>query len=572
MIGKYIHSYEINAHLGQGGMGNVYRATDSMLGREVALKMLHPQLTSQPHFLERFKKEARVLAQLLHPHIAVIYNFIEQDGHHYMVMEYVEGTSLDDLLKTHKSLPVQFVVPVCVQALEGLQHAHKKNIFHRDIKPSNLMLTAEGTLKLMDFGIAKVAGEQKMTQVNKIVGTIEFMAPELIEGKQASVFSDIYAMGVTMYELVSGKLPFESDTDYNLMQSILKKRAMPPDKLNPSVPKALSDIILKAMEKNPENRYQTARAFQQALIAAFPNYREIDLNILKQPKETVLVSPLTGKGSFARKGREKDASLLETRAVENAKPSSIAAIFQTKILANKRLPYILGGVGLLFFLFIIISLNFGKESQVSPQNKIPVKTDTVKPVEKQVPLVIAPPVDNSSPTQHAQAQPPTDTGSGDETVAVKPKKRKEEITREENRKNNPENNDTEKTAEKKEATPPEVKHTETKTIYIDSKVEVNLYLSDNLGDVEREKNRTVTFTVAGPVYYQGVTIIKQGAVAKGDITIGRMFSSVNIYFVAGANGQQLELKSAKFRRRRKELDSDRNYTAILQEGVRMSFE
>ena len=130
MIGEKIHNYEITAHLGQGGMGNVYKATDTMLGRDVALKMLHPQLTIQPQFLERFKKEARVLAQLLHPNIAVIYNFIEQGGNHFMVMEYVEGTNLDDLLKRHKTLPPEFIVPVFVQALEGLQHSHRKNIFH----------------------------------------------------------------------------------------------------------------------------------------------------------------------------------------------------------------------------------------------------------------------------------------------------------------------------------------------------------------------------------------------------------------------------------------------------------
>src|ERR1700712_4718372 len=135
MIGERIHSYEINAHLGSGGMGEVFKAIDSMLGREVALKMLHPQLTIEPQFLERFKKEARILAQLLHPNIAVIYNFIEQGGNHFMVMEYVEGTSLDDLLKKYRVLPAEFTVPVFIQALEGLQHAHRKNIYHRDIKP-----------------------------------------------------------------------------------------------------------------------------------------------------------------------------------------------------------------------------------------------------------------------------------------------------------------------------------------------------------------------------------------------------------------------------------------------------
>lgn len=177
-----------------------------------------------------------------------------------MVIEHVEGNTLDDLLKQHRILPAVFVVPVFLQALEGLQHAHRKNIFHRDIKPANLMITGDGILKLMDFGIAKVAGEQKMTQVNKVVGTLEFMAPELIEGKDPSALSDIYSMGATLYELISGKIPFEVDTDFNIMQSILKARPLSPEKLNPLVPKALSVIVLKAMARNPENRYPNARA------------------------------------------------------------------------------------------------------------------------------------------------------------------------------------------------------------------------------------------------------------------------------------------------------------------------
>ncbi|MFZ1529398.1 MAG: serine/threonine-protein kinase, partial [Ferruginibacter sp.] len=277
MIGEKIHSYEISEHLGKGGMGNVYKATDTMLGRDVALKMLHPQLTVQEQFLERFKKEARVLAQLLHPNIAVIYNFIEQGGNHFMVMEYVDGTNLDDLLKKHKTLPAEFVIPVFIQVLEGLKHAHRKNIFHRDIKPANIMLTPDDTVKLMDFGIAKVAGEQKMTQVNKIVGTVEFMAPELLQGKDASAASDIYAAGVTLYELICGKLPFEADTDFSLMQAIMKEKVIHPAKCNANIPKALSDIIMKALDKNPAARFADAAAFQQALMAAFPNYRHINL-------------------------------------------------------------------------------------------------------------------------------------------------------------------------------------------------------------------------------------------------------------------------------------------------------
>lgn len=249
MIGQQIQNYIIVSKLGQGGMGTVYKAVDNVLGREVALKMLNTVMINQPQVLDRFKKEAQVLARLLHPNIAVIYNLIEQEQQHFMVMEYVEGKNLDEILRQHKSIPYQVVVLIFMQALEGLHHAHRKGIFHRDIKPSNLILTPDGIVKLMDFGIAKVAGEQRMTQVNKVIGTIEFLAPEIIEGKEPSVSSDIYAAGVTMYELLSGKLPFESNTDFNLMQEILKKKPLAPEKLNSAVPKALSNIVMKALEK-----------------------------------------------------------------------------------------------------------------------------------------------------------------------------------------------------------------------------------------------------------------------------------------------------------------------------------
>ena len=379
MIGEYIHSYHINAHLGQGGMGNVFRATDNMLDREVALKMLHPQLTMQPQFLERFKKEARVLAQLLHPNIAVIYNFIEQGNNHFMVMEYVEGITLDELKKKYQTIPLELIIPICIQALEGLQHAHKKNIFHRDIKPSNLMLTPDGVLKLMDFGIAKVAGEQKMTQVNKIVGTIEFMAPELIEGKQASVASDIYAMGATMYELVSGKLPFESDTDFNLMQAILKKKVRPPDKINASVPKALGDILLKALEKNPENRYPNARAFQQALISAFPGYREIDLSILNKPAQPENYTHYAGAATVLAGSEFLFASAMETKVESNTVNGSIFQKFEQKILLNKKLPYIMIAAGLVIVAIIVLSIAIHKNHPAKDEEKKDLsKNDTTK--------------------------------------------------------------------------------------------------------------------------------------------------------------------------------------------------
>jgi serine/threonine-protein kinase len=372
MIGKHIQNYEIKSHLGEGGMGTVYRASDSILNRDVALKMLHAPLLQQPLFLERFKKEARVLAQLLHPNIAVIYNMIEQDNNHFMVMEYVEGKNLDALLRQYKILSYKTVVPVIIQALEGLGHAHRKSIFHRDIKPSNLILKSDGTVKLMDFGIAIVAGEQRMTQVNRVIGTVEYLAPELIQGKEPSISTDLYAMGVAMYELLTGKLPFEGNTDYNLMEDILKKKPLAVDKLNASVPKALSDVVMKALEKNPNERFKDAKQFQQTLANAFPELKNAELT------DNYITAAQNFSSSSFHKRISKPAEILGGKNI--SKPVEVYERLKGKVTAKEnRLIVICGSVVLLTAIMAFIFMphtDAGKTDssvleQSSQQNELP---------------------------------------------------------------------------------------------------------------------------------------------------------------------------------------------------------
>jgi len=568
MIGEKIHNYEITAHLGQGGMGNVYRATDTMLGREVALKMLHPQLTMQPQFLERFKKEARVLAQLLHPNIAVIYNFIEQGGNHFMVMEYVEGTNLDDLLKKYRSLPAEFVVPVFIQALEGLQHAHRKNIFHRDIKPSNIMLTPDGTVKLMDFGIAKVAGEQKMTQVNKIVGTVEFMAPELIQGKDASHLSDIYAAGVTMYELLSGKLPFESDTDFNLMQSILKEKVKSPEKVNAAVPKPLADIIIKALEKNPSGRYADARAFQQALMNAFPQYRDVNL--------VALSSPGASFASEANPTRFSSdvltAEATRTKTANWKDPAAMALAVKENVLRNKKTYFLVGAA--LIFLFFLWGIVFDRNEQQGAQAGDGKQNEQVNPsgdsamagaalaqssqgpVNDRLPATQDNPVDRKVQDENKDnAKQKEKKADATDRGGVPPKKDESKIMA-------PVSSLVEKKEEKKQ---------EPKEIFIKSRLEVELTLRTDLSNAEERKDIPVSFSVSYPVTYEGTTIIRSGATASGTIKLGRVLTDIEINSVTAANGQQVRLKAAKAHGKRNEISSDKSYTAIIPPGTRLSF-
>ncbi len=562
MIGEKIHSYHINAHLGQGGMGNVYRATDTMLGREVALKMLHPQLTMQTQFLERFKKEARVLAQLLHPNIAVIYNFIEQQGNHFMVMEYVEGASLDELLKKYGTLPPEFVVPVFIQALEGLQHAHRKHIFHRDIKPSNIMLTPDGTVKLMDFGIAKVAGEQKMTQVNKIVGTVEFMAPELIQGKDASALSDIYAMGVTLYELISGKLPFESDTDFNLMQAILKKKPSPPDKLNASVPRPLADIVMKALDKNPDHRFTDARAFQQALANAFPSFREINLAALKP----VIAGSVLAQTAGAITQPNKDlmtAVAMETRVETWANKNSFLEKTKQHILRNRK--WYLIAAALLFFLLITVGIvNRNKDTELA-------QGDTLKTGSENTASANTPTKTDLEQPQVVNVPPPPERDDQKKIPDIKSETAKPKENKVERKQPEQKTEDESVKAKESLVETPAEKPVEKKDVYVTTKVEVELFLRDDLGDSPERKDIPVTFSVRYRVMYSGVTIVQQGAIATGTIKLGKVQTDVSINSVTAANGQQIQIKALKGHGKRNTITSDRSYTAIIPPGTRINF-
>ncbi len=265
MIGRTLHNYHIEELLGEGGMGTVYRATDTFLRRPVAIKMLHPHLLRDATFMERFKNEAVLSAQLNHPNVATLYNFLQVHSDNVMVMEWVDGMTLERLITKQGKLPLETAVRVVIQALDGLQHAHYKGILHRDIKPANLMLTREGTVKLMDFGIARMAGSQRLTRADRVVGTLEYMAPELLNGAESSIQSDLYAIGVLLYELLSGKLPFEPATDTTLINQILNKKPISVRNRVTDLPKQIDEVLDVLLQKKPEKRFSKALELRQAL-------------------------------------------------------------------------------------------------------------------------------------------------------------------------------------------------------------------------------------------------------------------------------------------------------------------
>ncbi len=259
MIGKLLgNRYEIISQLGGGGMALVYKAADNLLHRLVTVKMLRPEYTSDEEFVARFRKEAQAVAKLSHPNIVSVYDVGQEGETHYIVMEYVEGRNLKQIIKEQVKLPVTQAADIARQICEGLQHAHENGIIHRDIKPHNILVTDAGRVKVTDFGIAQMMSSVTVTNSETIVGSVHYFSPEQAKGGTMGAKSDIYSVGVVLYEMVTGRVPFEGETPIAVALKHIKDEPVPPGRLNPQVSPELERIILRAMEKDATMRYRTA--------------------------------------------------------------------------------------------------------------------------------------------------------------------------------------------------------------------------------------------------------------------------------------------------------------------------
>ena len=284
--GALLGSYRILGKLGEGGMGAVYRAMDSMLNREVAIKALRPEIASQPDVLDRFRSEAVLLAKLNHPAIAQLYAFFSEGGQFYMVMEFVAGDTFERVIQQQGAIEWQRAVGYMIQILDGIGHAHAAGILHRDLKPANVMLTPAGKIKLMDFGIAQALGGARMTRQGRIIGTLEYLAPERIQGRPADVRSDLYSVGVMLFEMLSGRLPFQSDSEYELLQMQIQQPLPALSGLGVQVPAEAEAAMRRALEKDPERRYANAEEFAAALAALAPVRATVAAAAAVQPKSS----------------------------------------------------------------------------------------------------------------------------------------------------------------------------------------------------------------------------------------------------------------------------------------------
>src|SRR5580698_9368160 len=263
-VGNRIGDYEILALLGAGGMGRVYKVRNIISNREEAMKVLLPDFASDHDLAARLVSEIRTLAGLDHPNIAQLRTAFQTQNQFVMIMEYVEGTTLEKLGSLGK-LSVDQVLDYSTQALAALSYAHSRGVTHRDIKPANIMITDHGVVKLMDFGIAKSAGNMQLTRPGTTMGSVYYMSPEQVRGGTVDARSDIYSFGVTLYEMLTGRKPFQAETSYSVLNAQLNEAPMPPVQVNPAVPQELNNIVLRAMVKFPDGRFQTADEFRNAL-------------------------------------------------------------------------------------------------------------------------------------------------------------------------------------------------------------------------------------------------------------------------------------------------------------------
>jgi serine/threonine-protein kinase len=263
-VGTLSGRYEIGDRLGSGGMSNVYKATDLTLERTVAVKILAEHLSDDERFVARFRREALAVAKLIHPNIVQVYDTGVDDHRHYIVMEYVEGRSGAQILQRQGPIGPETAAEVGAQACAGLDYAHRRGIIHRDVKPGNLMIVGgpvgggEMTVKLTDFGIARALEQTRITQVGSVVGTAAYLAPEQVRGEEATPATDVYALGVVLYQFLTGRLPYEGSTLAELAVRQQNERPLPPSTYNDEVSETLGAAVLRALDGDPSRRYASA--------------------------------------------------------------------------------------------------------------------------------------------------------------------------------------------------------------------------------------------------------------------------------------------------------------------------
>lgn len=307
MIGTILGGrYEILEEIGKGGMAHVYKAHCRLLNRTVAVKVLRGDLEGGDEFIERFNTEAQSAAGLTHPNIVSIYDVGEDKGCHYIVMEYIDGITLKEYIKKKGKIPCREAAYIAEQICAALEAAHEKNIVHRDIKPHNIMITSDNRVKVTDFGIARASTNATMQVGDSILGSVHYISPEQARGGYVDCKSDIYSLGIVLYEMLTGKVPFESDSPVAVAMKHLEERPVPPCEIDPEIPAELQEIVMKAISKETRNRYQTITSMKSDLEAIMPRLPGDDEERVPQETEPSEQEPRSDEAVPAEEADDED--------------------------------------------------------------------------------------------------------------------------------------------------------------------------------------------------------------------------------------------------------------------------
>jgi len=386
-IGSTVGDYQVVGILGAGGMGQVYKVRNVISDRVEAMKVLLPNLADQPELADRFLREIKVQASLEHPNIAGLHTAVRVENQLLMLTELVEGVTLAQKLK-YGPLPFAEAVDYIMQALAALEYAHARGVVHRDIKPGNMMLTPEGVVKLMDFGIARSSDDLKLTQTGTTVGSLYYMSPEQIQGTaEPDARSDLYSVGVSLYELVTGKRPFDGDSQFAIMTAHLQGTPVPPVTVDPRLPKMLNDLILMAVAKDANARFQTAAALRNALS-----------NVVSGPKPAATAAAAVVVPVAAAAAAPPPARAPEPAAAAAAVPVG-AAVKPMKPVSHRGAWMGLGAVVAVLAIVAVIAIAPWKKTGAAPA-KVDAPAAQAAPAEPPAPVAEQPP-----PAQTPAAQP-----------------------------------------------------------------------------------------------------------------------------------------------------------------------
>ena len=355
---KIADRYQIIKTIGEGGMANVYLANDTILDRNVAVKVLRGDLADDEKFVRRFQREAISASSLSHPNIVEMYDVGEDDGNYYIVMEYVDGKTLKSLVKRRGALTLPEVIDIMLQLTSAISCAHDSYIIHRDIKPQNVLILEDGRVKITDFGIAMALNSHELTQTNSIMGSVHYLPPEQANGSGSTIKSDIYSLGILMYELITGKIPFKGDNAVEIAIKHMKEQIPSVCKINPDIPQSIENVILKACAKNPKNRYDTVKEMYDDIKNALTEDGLKETRIVYKYPEHDLEETKVMPNLNEKKETPKNKPIEEPKKKEKVSKLNVAL-------------WITGGIcAFLFILICLVVIIYPKISEV-PEVVIP---------------------------------------------------------------------------------------------------------------------------------------------------------------------------------------------------------